>query len=469
VSAAAQMRYDLEYLRPGDTHVGVSISLSAPLTAPATFVMPRAIPGGYAQESYDLFVRGVHAWDSGGRALTVARQDGPEWRVGEPGQQVARLAYAVDLADMEREILDASAASKVRDGYVGLLGYCVFGFVEGTEDQPVDLRIQAPEEWPVFTTLAPSAPAATGVVQTHAATFYALADSQVVLGPAARIRRVPGDPTLYLVVYAETDEDLDIEGAVARQALDAVSAYFGHPPFAHYTVFEELLRPISPRHDYGFSMEHLESGTFFMGVDRALTVASPESQRQINLANYAHHMAHSWIPKHAYGVHYFPHRWEVAPIIDTIWFNEGFGRYASIDALADAMPKARGAAFRARSLARLQAIVDEAPPVIRGMSLVELSRVASVLYSSDFRTGMNTFSRGALMAAEMDQRIQKTSGGTKRLRDALRGMPDWVARHGSGFRVDEFPGIIQEATGVDVADVFERWLAAPEPTPPSRQ
>jgi predicted metalloprotease with PDZ domain len=75
---------------------------------------------------------------------------------------------------------------------------------------------------------------------------------------------------------------------------------------------------------------------------------------------------------------------------------------------------------------------------------------------------MNTFSRGALMAAEMDARIQERSGGARSLRDALRFMPGWVVRAGRGFRVEEFPGIVREATGVDVADIFARWLAAPD-------
>jgi hypothetical protein len=41
---------------------------------------------------------------------------------------------------------------------------------------------------------------------------------------------------------------------------------------------------------------------------------------------------------------YFPFSWELAPVIDTIWLSEGFARYIAIDALADTMPKAEGAA-----------------------------------------------------------------------------------------------------------------------------
>jgi hypothetical protein len=70
------------------------------------------------------------------------------------------------------------------------------------------------------------------------------------------------------------------------------------------------------------------------------------------LFNYAHHMAHSWIPKRAYGEGYIPFLWEMPPVIDTIWFNEGFGRYAAIAALADGMPGQEGREFRQGQLAR---------------------------------------------------------------------------------------------------------------------
>src|SRR4029077_18673528 len=160
-------------------------------------------------------------------------------------------------------------------------------------------------------------------------------------------------------------------------------------------------------------------------------------------------MAHSWIPKRAYGEGYLPFRWEMAPVSDTIWFNEGFGRYVAIEALADAMPKAEGARYRKEKLARLQEIVDSAPEFMRRMSLAELSREGSFLYAEDFRTGMNLFSRGALIAADMDERIRSQTDGQKSLRDALRHLMDWSERNRRAFRTEELPVIFREATGVD--------------------
>jgi len=56
------------------------------------------------------------------------------------------------------------------------------------------------------------------------------------------------------------------------------------------------------------------------------------------------------------------------------------------------------------------------------MSTIILSREAFFLYSQDFRTGMNTFARGSLMAAQIDDRIRQQSQGKRDLRDALRAV-----------------------------------------------
>jgi 7,8-dihydropterin-6-yl-methyl-4-(beta-D-ribofuranosyl)aminobenzene 5'-phosphate synthase len=173
-------------------------------------------------------------------------------------------------------------------------------------------------------------------------------------------------------------------------------------------------------------------------------------------------MAHCWIPKRVYGAGYRPFIWEMTPVIDTIWFNEGFGRYAAIAAVADAMSAAEAKAFRDRQLAGLRGIVDAAPPFLRHMPLDVLSREASFLYAQDFRTGMNVFSRGALMAAEMDDRIRAQTGGAKSLRDALRWLLRWSAENQKPFQTADLPRYFATATGVEVADILERWMQPPD-------
>lgn len=224
-----------------------------------------------------------------------------------------------------------------------------------------------------------------------------------------------------------------------------------------------MLKPL-PGHDYSFSQEHLDSGTFVLSIDRAVTAKSSQQQKDSILFGLAHHMAHSWIPKRAFGKGYMPFTWEITPVIDTVWFNEGFAQYAALEALAAPLPPADAAAFRESRLNRYRAILRDAPPVIQRMSLLDLSREASFLYSDDFRLGMNTFSRGALMAAEMDDSIRSTTHNSKSLRDALAALIAQTDKTHQPFAIDDLPAIFARSTGADPAtlrSILSRSLAPP--------
>jgi predicted metalloprotease with PDZ domain len=472
-----ELTYRLTYSLESPNLVHISIRLPQPTESPLTLIVPRSVPGGYAQRPYDPFVANVKAFSesaphaSTNDAVYVAREElGPRWTIGKSGWQsakIARIEYDIDVAKMERDIVSAADTSKIREGYVGLLGYSVFAFLAGREDEPIKLEIQAPAKWPVFSTLAPQAPAATTTFTAQAANYYALADSQITLGPKLKITKIAASPTqansvpLFLSLYSERDADISIEAAIARDALDRITSYFGSAPFSHYSVVLEYLKPLPPPHEYNFSMEHLDSGTFFMDVDHAVTATSPAWQKEGNRFNYAHHIAHSWIPKRCYGAGYLPFNWEMTPVIDTIWFNEGFGRYVAIAALADALPNDDAASYRDKKLDRLRYITATAPDFIQRMSLDELSREGSFLYSDDFRVGMNLFSRGALMAAEMDNLIKKQTSGQKSLRDALRYLMAWTAQNKRAFRTNEIPEIFRQATGVDTTSILELFMQPP--------
>lgn len=451
--------YSLRYSVPGGSRVHVSLTLREPIPTPRTFVMPRNYPGGYNLVLYDSFVENIRAYSVDDKPLSTQKEgEGPRWEIGQRGDAaVRRIEYEVDVGRMEQDLPSAIDASKVRPGYLGILGYSVFGYVDGLQDRKISLRVDAPPDWPVTTTLAPSLPAPVATVTAQANNYYTLADSQILMGPDLQLRLVKGKIPLFIAAYTEGEDDLDLESQLARQALDNVEAYFGNAPFQQYTIQLELLRPLR-RHDYSFSQEHLDSGTFSLAVSRAITSRSTAAERRATLFNYAHHIAHCWIPKRAYGIGYLPFTWEMPPVIDTIWFNEGFARYAAIEALAEAMPSAQGSAFRREHLERLGKIVAEAPPFIREMPLLVLSREASFTYTLDFRVGMNTFSRGALMAAEMDERIRKQTGGKKSLRDALRYLLEWTRTNQRPFQTEELSNLLSEGSGVDVHDIVERWM-----------
>jgi predicted metalloprotease with PDZ domain len=456
--AQTTLQYHLAYPAARANSVQVRIDLPSPGPAPLTLIVPRNYPGGYGLVPYDSFVEKMQAFSDQGKPLAVKRDPyGPRWTLGSGGEKLARVEYSVDVVRMEAQIADAVNTSKVRPRYAGLFGYSVFAYIDGMEDAQIVLQVDGPPDWPVFSTITPAVPASLHSASASAANYYALADSEILMGPDLQLHRFDGPIALVMAVYAEGDADLASQTDMARTALDCVQRYFGDTPFPTYTVQREVLKPL-PGHNYSFSQEHLNSGTFISSTEESPATRVTPRQREDNLINYAHHIAHSWVPKRAYGEGYMPFLWEMPPVIDTIWFNEGFGRYAGIAALADGMTKQEGEDFRHRHLARLQDIVDHAPDFIRRMPTVVLSREASFLYADDFRTGMNTFSGGSLMAAEMDDRIRLQTQGKQSLRDALRAIVLHTQQAQRPFKIDELPFVFKQATGVDVNDILQRWL-----------
>jgi len=418
--------YHMSYAASAATSVHIRIEIPGDASAPRTLLMPRAVPMGYSEEPYDQFVANVKAFDAAGKPLPASRGEGPRWRLGG----AARVEYDVDLARMEQEIRDATDSSRVRPDYVCVLGYSVLGYIEGAEEQPIALEVEGPKGWPAFSTLAP----AGGPMRAE--NFYALADSQISLGPGLHVTPVhyarEKDAPLTLAFYSESQVDQGRLVRLSGEAMSAMLEYFDGPGparFPHYTVFLEFLKPISEKHSYGFGMEHLESFHAAMAAADADPAAYPDGPLRYHIA---HHAAHAWIPKRCYGEGYYPFTWDRAPRIDTIWFSEGFAQYAAIAALATSPEQRQQMLDR-----RFRSVLREAPPELRHMPLRELSLLASTQYAADFRIGKLTFSRGGLMAAEMDDRIRAETHGQKSLRDALRHLVAWSAQNHRAFRIEE--------------------------------
>jgi predicted metalloprotease with PDZ domain len=460
-SPVSQVAYELHYGGAGDSSVSLRIIPKNPLPAPVDLVLPRSYPGGYSFVPYDDFVENVHAFSQDGKSIECKKDaNGPRWAIGQGSERIARIEYRVNVGRMEDRLRDSVESSKIRKNYAGLLGYSVFGYIDGLQQASVTLQVDGPVDWPVLSTLDPRAIVQKGTARAQAASYDVLADSQVVMGSGVQFRELPGKIDLLMAVYAEDDEDVDAESKLAREALDRVQEYFGDTPFPAYTVLLELLQP-REGHEYNFSQEHDTSGTFSLSIDGATNAHSPDSHHYSALFNYAHHMAHSWVPKRVWGNGYRPFNWELTPVIETIWFNEGFGRYAGTQAVVDGLPEEERKTLRERVIARTRGVLNDAPPFIKRMPMTLLSQEASFLYATDFRTGMNIFGRGFLMAAEMDDRIQAQTEGKKSLRDAFRALLAWSATNQRAIQVEEMTQIVSRSTDVDIHDIVARWMEAP--------
>jgi hypothetical protein len=201
-----------------------------------------------------------------GNNLTVVKASaGPVWHIGQTNAthgpfRVKTIRYTSNLKQMEISILAGGDSSKIRTGYVSIYGISVFGYIDGLEDRPIQLIAEGPSDWPVFSTLAPTNPPVHRRVTAYCENYYALADSQIAMGPdmvviSQNVSYLNGEVTIYLAVYSEGPLDMKKVGQMTAQAMRASLDWFGRKsPFPVFTYFMQLIRPVSPMHFYGWSL-----------------------------------------------------------------------------------------------------------------------------------------------------------------------------------------------------------------------
>ncbi len=427
----------------GHPEVKVSIQFEEAVNGPLRVVIPRSAPGTYEITDYSRFVEYLDGTTNMGALVPAEKGIGSYYDIRPDESPIQRISYAMNIDRMEDE-LEGWASSKRRDAYLGMLGYSVFGFVEGMEDKPIVLTIEASNDWPIFSTLRPSLDRPKGEAQFRASNYAELADAQYLLGDKVQILKVEkAKIPLFAAVYSETDVNLKAIGQMGEQALGLLDNYFGFTPMPHYTMVYEYLNPRTPRHAYNFSIEHMNSMTATFDLSAAPKVYNPQSRYYSSLI---HHMGHSWVPLRSYGGGYRPFSWEVAPLIETIWLHEGFIWYVLYEVTGN------------EGLIRMfRETVETAPDFIQRLSLKELSYLASTQYGTDFRIGRNAFSRGALFAFELDQFITEKTGGEKSFRDAILNLYHWSEQNQKALPYEEIPVIMEKGLGVDIKEVWEKW------------
>ena len=445
---SAQVNYTLTYKDSSAPVLKISIEPSTALAAPVSFIMPRSIPGGYSNYIYDSFIEHLYVISNKGEKYLMIKDenDAPRWNYSDSGKQIIRIEYEINLDKMERKVLPGDA-SIVRPGFAGLLNYSVFGWIDGTEQQPVRCTIETFNQWPVFTTIHPSLSMQKGLIKFNTENYYTLADGQTFIGPRFRVKEFSGLVPLFIASYSQTDDEyLDDYGLQETMSMGILKDYFGELPFQYYSLMLRKAIPLEPVSAPALAMEHLQSSTFFGDLSDLRKTQMSKEDIIRTMPTYLHHMAHSLIPLRCYGDTYRPYVMEIPPIINNIWLNEGFMWFLPYDTL---------------KLERMKTVfynnTYNTSPIIKKMSLQQLSQSASTMYGTDFRLGRAVYSRGAMMAVEMNNYLKEKSGGKKSMKDVFRYLYNWSKENKRPFTMEEFPLLINKACGIDLSSIYTKW------------
>jgi len=448
LASQAQTKYTLAYTDSAAAYVTITLQPAAAVKGSTAFVMPRSIPGSYSISLYDQFVEDVFAITPGGQKIPMLEDgnDAPRWYAADSSQPIHHISYRVNLGKMENRISLADA-SIIRSGFAGILNYSVFGWLDGKEKDPVVCTVTSFPGWAIFSSNEPLVNPAKEKFIFQTDNYYTLADGQLFIGNRFKVKTYQGLTPLFIASYCETGEEyLDDYGKQGMSAMGILKDYFGELPFQQYSILLRKALPLDQKVAPSLAMEHLQSSTFF--GDTSGMRKAPMSNERITatIPTIIHHMAHSLLPLRCYGDNYRPYVLEIPPIINHIWFNEGFMWFLPYDTLK-----------LERMKRRFINNVYHTAPQIKQLSLQELSQLASTMYGTDFRIGTSLYSRGALMALEMNEHLLKLSDGRKSMKDVFRYLYQWSKQNKRPFTLQELPQLLNQSCNINLDKIYAKW------------
>ncbi|MEO8700273.1 MAG: PDZ domain-containing protein [Kofleriaceae bacterium] len=409
-----------------------------------TVTLPAWSPGSYLIRDYARFVRDLRA-TADGEPRRATKLDKTTWAIDTAGARELEVRYTVYGHDL------SVRTSHIDATHAFLHPPATFVHPPHLRSAPIELSITAPEGWPITTPLAFDG--ATGPL--HAAGIDELYDSPLHLG-AVRTYPVAARLPVRLVIWGDRapggvfDEHRLATDLAA--VVDDHVARFGEAPFSNYTFLLMLA------HDCYGGLEHrAASANLFhphFGASRK------HYENLLELLSHEHF--HAWNGK----------RIAPAPLLDVdyareaytpcLWLMEGMTSHYDRYALRTA-GRITVKSFFDKVLddwARLQATPGRTRTSLEAASFdawIKLYRPDE----SNLNTTVSYYLKGGLAMVALDLQIRRRTEGGRSLDDVLRLL--WQ-RHGKPGvpHPDDLQPIFEEATGLALADVFDRQIRGTE-------
>lgn len=410
--------------------------------------LPAWCPGSYLIRDYARFVRDLAVVGDDGAPRTAAKRDKSTWSIEPRGARELCVRYAVYGHDL------SVRTNHIDADHAFLHGPATFLFPTHLRAAPVELELAIPDGWALTTAMAwePLAPITpTTPHRLTAANIDELYDHPIHAGPV-RTFAVPAQVPVRLAIWGERAPggvfDEPRLAADLGAIVDDHIARLGAAPFAHYT-FLLMLAPDA----YG-GLEHRASSVNLYHPHFAASRKHYEGLLEL----LSHELFHAWNGKRIAPRSLVDFDYTREAYTPCLWLMEGLTSHYDRFALRTSNR------ITAKSL--LEKVLDDwarlmATPGRKRQSLEASSFDAWIkLYKPDesnLNTTVSYYLKGGLAMFALDLQIRRRTEGARNLDDVLRLL--WQRYGALGEpHPDHLQPVFEEASGLSLADVFERQI-----------
>lgn len=405
-------------------------------------VMPVWTPGSYLVRE---FARNVQDFatvaQAGGATPRWEKIDKNTWRVYEPGPaiEVAYRVYANELTVRTSHLDDTH-------GYVN--GASVFMYVDGHDDRPLSLVIEAPRGWDASTGLARDA--GRPGLAFIAPNYDVFVDAPIEIGTHRKIAFEALGKPHEIAIWGRGNFDATRLRDDVKKIVEASAAIFGNTvPYDRYVFIVHVFS------GGGGGLEHLNSTSL---QAQPFVFTKKEGYRGF-LSLVAHEFFHLWNVKRIRPEALGPFDYEAENYTKMLWLMEG-----TTDFYAPVILRRAGLMTEEDYNKELAKEIQELQntPGRRHLSLEEASFDTWIKFYRQNEHSVNSqvsyYLKGSVVSAMLDLEIRGRTGGKKSLDDVMRHLYEAYALKGAGVPENAVQPAVEAVAGSSFEEFFDRYV-----------
>ena len=447
------IRYRIRPSDPAAHLFEVDCTVADPDPAGQRLALPAWIPGSYLIRDFARHIVSIHA-RSRGVDVALAKLDKHTWRAApcRGPLTVSAEVYGWDLS-VRGAHLDATHAF--------FNGPCVFLRALGREERACEVEILPPagrrySGWRVATSLARNGARPLGFGDYAAADYDELIDHPVELGTFAHASFTAGGVPHEIAITGRHRADLERLTRDLKRVCEWHIRFWGGPaPMDRYVFLTTAVGD-----GYG-GLEHRASTALLCSRDELPLTAdktlSDGYRTFLGLAS--HEYFHTWNVKRIKPAAFTPYDLDRENYTALLWAFEGATSYYDDLALVRCglVRSEDYLEILGRSITQLLRT-----PGRRRQSVAESSWDAWIKYyrqdENSPNAGVSYYGKGALITLCLDLHIRSRTAGRRSLDDVMRALWRRYGRSGLGVPDDGVERVAEEASGLKLRPLFDRWL-----------
>ena len=452
-AVSAQHLYEIDLNKIEKDVLPVKMTLSkAPQSDQVTYSFPATVPGTYDTQDFGRFVLSMNAKTADGKKLKVKKQGNNSFIISD-AKKLKYLEYTLeDIMDrkVKKHPIFDPVATNFEEGKNFLLNNGgIFGFFEGEEADPIEIKISKPSQLYGSTSL-PQTLNNSGQQHFKANSYHQLIDCPIMFS-------VPDTAQFYVGKTKVTISVFDVNGVprakhfyeVLKRDMQAIDDFLPDLPVDNYTfiVFVDDLKEIGQAmtgkmglikkiklalkfRNLGLgALEHGNSSTYYLAdFGEALSdVKALSLDNQLSGAAI-HEFMHILTPLGLHSERIGNFNYTNPLMSKHLWLYEGVTEY-----FANLIKYKGGVISPDEYLKEMEAKLAEGLDFpVNEMSFTEMSE--HVLEEKFHKHYGQVYMRGAVLAMLLDAEIQRLTSGQKSLIDVMLALN---ARYGANKSFDE--------------------------------